>query len=68
MATTCKIKRWGNSLGVIIPTEEVKTRNLKEGETIILDLKKKKKIDAFGLFEGSKSFQRKDRLDRKYCN
>ena len=68
MATTCKIKRWGNSLGVIIPTEEVKTRNLKEGETIILDLKKKKKIDAFGLFEGSKSFQRNDRLDRKYCN
>ena len=68
MKKTCEIKKWGNSLGVIIPAEEVKTLNLKEGEIILLDIKKKEKVDAFGIFKDAKSFQRKDRLDRDSCN
>lgn len=64
--TSCKLKKWGNSLGILIPAQDVKAMGLKKGETIILDIKKKKRIDAFGIFKGAKSFRRTDRLDREY--
>jgi antitoxin component of MazEF toxin-antitoxin module len=34
----CKTKKWGNSLGVIIPKKEVQELNLSEGQTIMLDI------------------------------
>ncbi|MEM3087268.1 MAG: hypothetical protein QXT68_09065 [Halobacteria archaeon] len=49
MATEVKIKRWGGSLAVIIPEEEVKAQKLKEGEEVGLVLIKKARLgDLFG--------------------
>ncbi len=45
MATDVKIKRWGGSLAVIIPEEEVKARKLREGEEVGLILLKKARLD-----------------------
>lgn len=34
-------KKWGNSFGVIIPSDVVKAENIKENEKILIDIKKR---------------------------
>lgn len=49
--TNTKIKKWGNSLGVILPNELVKSQNLKEGLDIEIHIttpQKTKVKDIFG--------------------
>ena len=36
-----KAKKWGNSMGVIIPVEDVKKMDLKEGEELAIEVVKK---------------------------
>lgn len=57
-----KIKRWGHSLAVVIPKESVERLQLKEGEPISMDIVKKERLDAFGIFKGAKPFRRDERL------
>ena len=60
-----KIKRWGNSLAVVIPKESVEQLQLKEGQPINMDIVKKERPNAFGLFKGAKPFRRDEHsLDR----
>ncbi len=50
-----KVKRWGNSLGIIIPSKAVEIRNIKENDSIkILIVKDSKKVlkKTFGLLKG----------------
>lgn len=50
-----KVKRWGNSLGVIIPSEAVEERRLKENENIkILIVRDSRKAlrETFGIGKG----------------
>lgn len=41
MITKTTTKRWGNSLGVVLPRETVIDMNLREGETITIEITKK---------------------------
>ncbi len=51
----CTTKRWGSSLGIIIPKEIVDNEHLKEHETITIQLKKKHKAqEFFGLLKNWK--------------
>lgn len=34
-------KKWGNSFGVILPSEIVKGENIKENEKIVIEIKKR---------------------------
>lgn len=34
-------KKWGNSFGVILPSEIVKAENIKENEKIVIEIKKR---------------------------
>jgi len=45
-----KIKKWGNSVGIVIPREAVERMNIKLGESIVVDIKKKESVlrDLFG--------------------
>lgn len=55
-----KIKKWGNSLGVILPSDIVKKKKLKEGSTIEVLVSEGKNIDLekiFGTFKFKKSAQ-----------
>ena len=57
---TLKIKKWGNSLGVILPTDIVKKKKLKEGSTIDILVTEGKNInleEVFGTFKFKKSAQ-----------
>ncbi|MBI2448755.1 AbrB/MazE/SpoVT family DNA-binding domain-containing protein [Candidatus Pacearchaeota archaeon] len=43
------MKKWGNSIGIVIPNRAIIEKNLKEGEEVIIDIKKKDKIkEIFG--------------------
>ena len=49
MATITKLKNWGSSLGVVIPSEIIKEKNLKEGEKVVIEINKKENIkNLFG--------------------
>lgn len=50
-----KIKKWGNSFGVILPRDIINNQRLKEGSTIeiIVQAKNKTKVkDIFGILKG----------------
>ncbi len=51
-----KAKKWGNSIGFIVSKEILNKMDLHEGEKIVMDIKRKKRIDGFGLFRGAKKF------------
>lgn len=38
---TAKVKKWGNSFGVVIPKEELTRMNLQEDQEVILEITKK---------------------------
>jgi hypothetical protein len=49
MVTKARLKTWGSSLGIVVPSDVVKSQNLKEGEEILVEIKKKHTVgDLFG--------------------
>jgi len=52
------VKRWGNSLGMIIPQETAKQMKLQENQEIIVEITLKQKTEGFGMFKGAKPFKR----------
>jgi antitoxin component of MazEF toxin-antitoxin module len=48
MQTRSKLKRWGNSYGVVVPKEIVDKEGLKEGE--IVEISVRKAVDVRHLF------------------
>lgn len=47
-----RTKKWGNSIGVIIPKEVATQIELKLGEEIEIDVEKIKRVDFFGIAKG----------------
>lgn len=43
----CTTKRWGSSLGIIIPKEIIDHEHIKEHEKITIEIKKKHKAQEF---------------------
>ncbi len=54
--TEAVVKRWGNSLGIIIPTEIVKEKKLEEGDIIFIPgiVKKTDLKEIYGSLKGAK--------------
>lgn len=55
-----KIKKWGNSLGAVLPKEMIKKKGLKEGSTVEVLVPENRKVDInklFGSFKFKKSAQ-----------
>lgn len=50
MAIQVKTKKWGNSIGIVIPSETVEKFNLKPKETILIEIEKKDNVlkEMFG--------------------
>ena len=52
MDVTAKVRRWGDSLGVVIPREIAVEENLIEGDTIVISVEKEADLsDFFGAFQ-----------------
>ena len=58
--TETKIKRWGNSLALIIPNEITKREELAEGDMVKVEISKEKRVDAFGILKGAPRFNKED--------
>lgn len=59
-----KTKKWGNSLGVIIPSEEVKRLHLHADEEIVIEVVPKNPLrEMFGFAKGKNT--RKKFLDHR---
>ena len=55
MAIEVKVKKWGNSMGVIIPSEVIEASNLRENDSICLTIVKKANFsDVFGMIKDRK--------------
>ena len=53
--TECMTKKWGNSLGIIIPKDIVEKEHLHESETVMVEIKKKHSAkEFFGMLAGWK--------------
>ena len=59
MAET-KVKKWGNSLGLVIPKEITKLEDLNEGDIVKVDIMKERRVDAFGILKGKPSFKEEE--------
>jgi len=57
---TVELKKWGNSLGIIIPKDKVKELGLSEHDIIDLDIVKKEKVSGFGIAEGRVPYKREN--------
>lgn len=55
-----ELKEWGNSVGVIVPSEKLKELGLHKGDKIEIDIVKKKKLDGFGVCKGAKPFEEEE--------
>ena len=55
---TVELKKWGNSLGIIIPKDKIDELGLSEHDFIDIDIIKKEKISGFGIFKGKAPFKR----------
>lgn len=66
------IRRWGNSLGIVVPLSKAKSENIEEGEKKVALLKKKKKNvlrETFGTLKFKKSTEQMMReIDRELYN
>ena len=60
MEVETKTKKWGSSLGIIIPKEIVRKERIQEGQEIKIDILSKKKTtgaDIFGKLKFKKPIQ-----------
>ena len=55
METICKPRKWGNSLGIIIPKEVVDAEGIKEGKEIVVNIRKNK-VNLSNLFGKLKGY------------
>ena len=52
---SAKVKKWGNSFGIVLPMPVVEKENLKEGSNILIAIQVKNKTkvgDIFGILKG----------------
>ena len=55
MAVEVKLKRWGNSMAVIVPSTLIEQKNMKENDTILIEVVKKADLsDVFGMIKKRK--------------
>ena len=55
---TVELKKWGNSLGLIIPKDKIDELGLSDHDIIDIDIMKKETISGFGIAKGKASFKR----------
>jgi len=67
MVVRVKTKQWGNSLGVIIPSETVKDLSIAPGEELIVDFKKKEHVltELYGALKFDKNWEKEFQKERK---
>ncbi len=64
--TEAELKEWGNSVGVIIPVEKLRELDLQKGDKVEIDIIKKKRIDGFSIYKGTKPFEEEKESHKEF--
>ena len=60
------VKKWGNSMGIVLPKEIVKNQGIKEGDEIVINVFKKGDLsDIFGTLKTKLTGQQLKDLSRR---
>lgn len=52
VATRSTVRRWGSSLAAVIPPAALRAEHLKEGDEVILEVRKARRlVDLFGMLQ-----------------
>ena len=64
MAVVANVRKWGNSIGIVLPKELVRDQHLKENDRVIVEVAKEADLTKlFGSLKSKMSGQRfKDRV------
>lgn len=55
MAVEVKVKKWGNSMGIILPNGLIKKRNIEENDTLMIEVVKEADLtDVFNSIKKNK--------------
>ena len=58
MTAEVEVRKWGNSMGVILPRELIKAKELKQHDKVLIDVVKKADLTKFfGSFKTKKTGQ-----------
>lgn len=63
-----KLKKWGNSVGIVIPKEQVKRENLRERQTVRVIVNPVKSIKVKDIFGKLKEWKKSTRQITKEVN
>ena len=68
-----KLRKWGNSLGIVVPLSSVKEEGLKEGQNVRVLIKSEEKRnilrEMFGSYKTGKSTEKiKKEIDKELYN
>ncbi|MFH1053712.1 MAG: hypothetical protein V1740_04845 [Candidatus Woesearchaeota archaeon] len=55
-----KLKKWGNSLGLLVPKDLIKFEGMNEGDKVKVEIFKEKRIDGFGMAKGAAPFKEEE--------
>ena len=58
MIVACQAKKWGNSLGLIIPEDVAREEGIRAGDEIVVEIKKKKSKTILEELAGSLPFKK----------
>ncbi len=51
MTCTVEAKKWGNSIGVVIPAEVVDEMGIRPGTQLDIDVREHKRVSGFGMWK-----------------
>jgi antitoxin component of MazEF toxin-antitoxin module len=66
MLTTAVVKKWGNSLGIIIDSQTSKKIGLKEGQRVTINIEPHERVSAFGKYPQLKVPFERDHDDHEF--
>ena len=68
MAIQARLRKWGNSIGIVIPNDVLRSQSLKEGEEVIVEIERKKSMkELFGSLKIKIDSQKlKDQLRKEW--
>lgn len=61
-----ELKEWGNSIGVILPSDILRELGVNKGDKIAINVIAKRKIDGFGMCKGAKPFKEEKEEHREF--
>jgi len=61
-----ELKEWGNSVGIIVPTEKLKELGLRKGDRIEIDIVQKKRTEGFGICKGARPFEEEKEAHKEF--